>query len=221
MTRSSVRLFILAFCMAATALYLSVVSRAEELPPHAPLSTLAMSIDGWEGRREPDLTPDVLKVLGVDDYVTRTYRKQRQLLGLYIGFHESQRQGDTIHSPLNCLPGAGWQPVDQRMTTLDVVGAPGHDKSPTRIEVNRVTIEKGLDRQLVLYWYQSPRRIVANEYWGKVYTVLDAARYNRTDAALVRIVVPISPDQPADAAEQTAVAFAQGLFPFLGRHLPS
>ena len=57
------------------------------------------------------------------------------------------------------------------------------------IEVNRVVIEKGLDRQVVLYWYQSHGRVVASEYWGKIYTVVDAIRLNRTDAALVRVIV--------------------------------
>jgi EpsI family protein len=87
--------------------------------------------------------------------------------------------------------------------------------------VNRVTIAKGLDRQLVLYWYQSHRRVVASEYWGKVYTVLDSVRYNRTDAALVRVVTPLLDGEPVEAVERRAVAFVQSLFPLLPRHLPS
>ena len=110
-------------------------------------------------------------------------------VGLYVGYHDSQRQGDTIHSPLNCLPGAGWQPLEQGRITVSVRD---HGTArPAPIEVNRVVIGKGLDRQLVLYWYQSHRRVVASEYWGKVYTVLDAMRYNRTDAAMVRVITPV------------------------------
>ena len=66
-------------------------------------------------------------------------------------------------------------------------------------------IQKGLDRQLVLYWYQSHGRVVASEYWGKFYLVRDAVRMNRTDAALVRVIVPMAPnDDNAEAAGGTA-----------------
>ena len=97
-----------------------------------------------------------------------------------------------MHSPLNCLPGAGWLPVRQDRTTIQV-----RTSGTTRdIEVNNFVIEKGLDRQAVLYWYQSHGRVVASEYWGKVYTVLDAMRHNRTDGSLVRVVVPVAGPGP-------------------------
>jgi EpsI family protein len=121
-----------------------------------------------------------------------------------------------MHSPLNCLPGAGWSPVSFRRMDIDV---PANGSVERRINVNRYVIEKGVDRQLVLYWYQAHGRVVASEYWGKFYLVLDAIRTNRTDGALVRIVAPIRSSE--DDAEAQAVAFAQALFPLLGKYLPS
>jgi EpsI family protein len=212
---------IVAVLFVAAAAYLATASKAEELPPREPLSRLSMSIDQWNGRRDADFTPEILAVLGVDDYITRTYvRADSPALGLYIGYHTSQRQGDTIHSPLNCLPGAGWEPLELGRKIIPV---PSGDAtaSPRGIEVNRVVIGKGLDRALVLYWYQSHRRIVASEYWGKVYTVLDSVRYNRTDAALVRIVVSVPNGMSTQMAEDEATTFAQALFPRLLPHLPS
>src|SRR4029077_16516881 len=133
----------------------------------------------------------------------------------------SQRQGDTMHSPLNCLPGAGWTPVQNDRLALRVPTGSGTmgGQAERPIEINRYVIEKGLDRQVVLYWYQSHGRVVASEYWGKIYMVLDAIRSNRTDGALIRIPAPIVSSE-ADA-EQRAIGFAQELFPFLGRYLPS
>ena len=140
-------------------------------------------------------------------------------MGLYVGYYGSQRQGDTVHSPLNCLPGAGWVPTAVGRRTLSVSDN-GHART---IEVNRVVIQKGLDRQLVLYWYQGHGRVVASEYWGKVYLVADAIRMNRTDGALVRVMVPLRDDgRDAEAAsEQAAEDFTRDVFPLLGRHLPS
>jgi EpsI family protein len=87
------------------------------------------------------------------------------------------------------------------------------------IEVNRIVISKGLDQQLVLYWYQSHGRVVASEYWGKIYTVLDALRTNRTDAALVRVICPVGGAAEAKA-EREAVRFVQSFFPLLDDYLP-
>jgi EpsI family protein len=213
----------LASLFLGTALLLAYSFRAEATPVRRPLAELPFTMGSWEGRAERDFQPEIVKILGVDDYVTRSYfGGDHRRLGLYIGYHSSQRQGDTIHSPLNCLPGAGWLPVQQGRAMLSVATDPDRDATRT-IEINRVVIERGLDRQLVLYWYQSHNRVVASEYWGKIYTVLDAIRLNRTDAAMVRVVSPVQSREAEDleAAERAAVAFVQSLFPQLGRHLPS
>ena len=90
------------------------------------------------------------------------------------------------------------------------------------IDINRIVIQKGMDRQIVLYWYQAHGRVVASEYWGKIYTVLDAMRINRTDGALVRVITQIdgSGSESEQIAEKQAVEFVQSVFPLLSRHLP-
>ena len=222
MSSSQIRMIVVALCLIGASVYLAEASRAEVLPTRQPLALLPMSVGGWTGHREADFTPDILAILGVDDYITRTYVQDRWPVGLYVGYHTSQRQGDTIHSPLNCLPGAGWQPVDVGRAIIPVKGAPGVANATTPVEVNRVIIAKGIERQLVLYWYQSHRRVVAGEYRAKIFTVLDSVRYNRTDAALVRVIVPVvEGDVQARDAERRGTAFVQELFPLLGPHLPS
>jgi EpsI family protein len=129
---------------------------------------------------------------------------------LYAGFYHSQRQGDTIHSPQNCLPGAGWRPVASGTVDLSFGGR--------EVTVNRYVIQKGLDRQVVLYWYQGRGRIVANEYFNKALLMLDAARLHRTSGGLVRLLAPVV--TTAEAATDELTAFAAALLPYLERHLP-
>jgi EpsI family protein len=214
------RILIVCGLMLAAAGILARAERTEPVLLREPLAQLPMTVADWRGVRAPDFDKEILDVLGVDDYASRIYsRPGSPGIGLYIGYYRTQSQGDTMHSPLNCLPGAGWQPARQGRTTIDV-----RDGLTTRtIEVNNFVIEKGLDRQVVLYWYQSHGRVVASEYWGKVYTVLDAMRYSRSDGALVRVVRPIAGTGAGaeQAAEKEAAAFVQALFPLLGRHLPS
>lgn len=181
-----------------------------------------MALGDWQGRQEPPFPKDILAVLGVDDYLTRAYFTDggRQGAGLYIGYYQSQRQGDTMHSPLNCLPGAGWEPLSKGNIQIAV---PVASASAARdITINRYVIQKGLDRQLVLYWYQAHGRVIASEYWGKFFLIKDAVRLNRTDGSLVRVIVPIAGgDAGTPAAEETAVRFVKTLFPVLSGYLPS
>ena len=221
------RLMIVVSCFIAGAVCLTVISRTEAVPLREPLETFPMQIGQWTGERL-DLEAATLANLGVDDYLDRAYvTPDQSAVALYIGYYQSQREGDFIHSPLNCLPGAGWSPLSHdriRITT----GENGHEPLPADptlrgIEVNRYVVQKGLDRRLVLYWYQSHGRVVASEYWGKFYLVADALRMNRTDVALVRVISPINGQDQASnqAAERLAVHFVRLMFPLLDRYLPA
>jgi exosortase D (VPLPA-CTERM-specific) len=193
--------------------------RAEETPLGSPFSVFPSQLGQWTGIQNPPFSEDVLKVLGLDDYLSRLYvRSDRSVADLYVGYWRSQRQGDTMHSPQNCLPGAGWEPVSERLLTFP---DPRNAEAPP-ISVNRFVIQKGAQKQLVLYWYQGRGRIVGSEYWSKIYLVLDAARYNRTDAAIVRVVVPVAGSAEADEAraENDAIGFVSELLPALTRFLP-
>jgi EpsI family protein len=160
-----------------------------------------MELEGWSGSDVP-VEPRIVRALGVSDYLSRTYEDiGHPAVFLYVGYYKSQRMGEFIHSPKNCLPGAGWEPVSTGHTVLTTPGG-------KRVLVNQYIVENGLHRQLVLYWYQSHGRIVASEYLSKIYMVLDALRLNRTDAALVRISTPITgTDQ--NGSIQRSVAFAE------------
>jgi len=191
--------------------YSAHLSSAEAVVAREPLSALPLTIGQWHGREAPPLADDVLAQLGVDDYVNREYVAAGSApVGVYIGYYASQRQGDTIHSPQNCLPGAGWRPVESGVATLEAGGR--------RVEVNQFVIQKGLDRQVVLYWYQGRGRVVANEYRNKALLMLDAARLHRTNGGLVRLIAPIN--STTESASTALSAFAVLLFPHLDRHLP-
>jgi EpsI family protein len=196
-------------------------NRPEPARVRATFDRFPMQIQRWTGRQQQPIDDKILAILGVDDYLNRFYvsADDRAVAGLYVGYYKSQRQGDAIHSPLNCLPGAGWEPLSKSFVKIPVTVSQG----TAEIDANRYVIQKGLDRQLVLYWYQSHGRTVASEYWSKFYLIRDAVRLNRTDAALVRIIVPIQPNREgAEAtAETQATEFVRSMFPVLSNYLPS
>ena len=180
---------------------LHLALRREATPLVRPLSSFPFTLNGMQGR-EVALEKWQINALEIDDYLSRIYSQPNTLpLIRYIGYYRSQRQGQIVHTPKNCLPGSGWEPVTSSRIQLDL---PDGRHAPANFYI----IEKGLDRQIVIYWYQAHGRIIASEYWGKLYTMFDAIRINRTDAAVVRISTPIY-NHDEQGAGQRILAFAQ------------
>ena len=149
-----------------------------------------------------------MAVLRADDYLVRDYAlADGHAANIYVGYYATQRTGATYHSPLNCLPGAGWTLSEPGRILIQ----PAQGGAP--IEANRYVVEQGSDnRQVLIYWYQGRGRAVASEYWGKIYTVLDSVRRRRSDGAMVRVMVPVGASEAealrlaSDLAAQTAPA---------------
>jgi EpsI family protein len=187
------------------------VSHGEPIVPRQPLHTLPYKLGDWMGSEHP-LEDQVVQAVGVSDYTNRAYFESGGApVYLYVGYYASQRTGDTIHSPKNCLPGSGWDPIQEGYATIRI------SESQT-LSVNRYVIEKEQDKQLVFYWYQGRGRVIANEYLGKMWMMVDAISRNRTDGALVRLVTPLG-DGEAKAQARLS-AFAQLLFPSLDALIP-
>jgi EpsI family protein len=183
---------------------MAYLSHGESTPPAKPLAEFPKKVAGYTQIIDWPLDKETLDILKVSDYIDRGYWQpgmNRNLMTLFIAYFRSQRTGTTIHSPKNCLPGAGWNPVYSTVYQLQL-------NDGRNVPINLYVLRKGLQQQVVLYWYQAHGRIVASEYWGKFYLVYDALRLNRTDAALVRITVPIQDDDEAKA-KQRAVEFAR------------
>jgi EpsI family protein len=144
-------------------------------------------------------------VLRADDYLSRTYANEGgRAASFYVGYYTTQRTGATYHSPLNCLPGSGWEMGEPGSITITPA-----DGSPS-FEANRYIVENGADRELLVYWYQGRGRKTSSEYWGKIYTVIDSIRRRRSDGAMVRVMMPVGRDEQetlrlaADLAGQIA-----------------
>jgi len=212
---SHLRFALAATLLAATAILLQARNRNEILAPREPLASFPHQLADWEGS-DATLSQDVLDVLGPGDFLLRVYQNtlaQQGSVSLFLAYFPSQRTGDTIHSPKNCLPGAGWSPVESSRITISL---PGHAPFPA----NRYVIAKGAERQLVIYWYWAHDRAVASEYWAKFYLVTDSIRLSRSDGSLVRVTTPLGGGETADAAQQRLSSFAGNVVPLLNNYIP-
>jgi EpsI family protein len=205
------RLWITSAALAGAAILLNAGTHTTSVPARQPLRNLPLSLGEWRGEEMP-LTDRILAAAGVDDYVNRVYSDGSGTeVELYIGYYTNQRSGDLIHSPKNCLPAAGWESVRQGALVVPV-------GSNASILVNDFRIAKGLNQDLVLYWYQGRGRVVADEYKAKFWTIFDAAVRHRTDGSLVRLAIPIR-DSEASARER-GIHFVRALYPQLAAYIP-
>jgi EpsI family protein len=190
-------------------------SGTERAPMARPLSEAPLEFGPWRMAAEGVLEQDVLDVLRADDVVIRSYVDggSGRAASLFVAFFRSQRTGQAPHSPRNCLPGAGWVPSKSDQMAIPI---PGMDAP---IEVNRYIVERGENKSVVLYWYQTPYRVIASEYEAKIYLVLDSIRHRRSDTALVRVVTPVL-DGDEQGATEAAVHFVQSFFVPLRQYLP-
>lgn len=174
------------------------------VPLAAPLEGVLATVDGYRIENQV-VSDEERRIAGMSDYVARLYFSDTTLaFSTYVGYYERQTQGKTIHSPRNCLPGAGWEIVDKR--TMPVISATGSHV------VNRFLLKNGTSLAAVYYWYQGRGRVVANEYAVKVNLLRDAALKGHTEEALVRLVVPV---YGADSAHGRADALALHILPRL------
>ncbi len=155
--------------------------------PRRHLSEFPATLGKWyQSGQDTRFPEDVEAVLRANEYITRDYSKPGgPSANVYVGYYYTQRTGATYHSPLNCLPGAGWVLSDR--TTVTIKPADGRPA----FQANRYLIQNGSYKALLVYWYQGRGRSIASEYWDKVYMVLDSARRGRSDGAMVRIMLPV------------------------------
>lgn len=214
MNQPNIRFWLLLIALVLGGAIINAWERAGEAKiSRKPLKELPQQIGQWRQQGEDvRFDRETEKVLRADDYVSRNFESNGRLASLYVGYYATQRNGSTYHSPLNCLPGAGWVMSDAgRITVSPVNAAP--------FEANRYAIQNGNQRALMIYWYQGRGTAVASEYWAKIYTVLDSVRQRRSDGALVRVMVPLG-HSPAEA-EKSAVELASQAATILPPFVPN
>ena len=219
----STRLWLVVLMMSFTALVLHVRGDVDRVPPSRPLNELPMAIEARNAVDVP-IDDETLAILGKGDFLSRVYIPPHDApatkpgdhaeVGLYIAYFPTQRTGQSIHSPQNCLPGAGWTFQDSGLTTFK-------DSTGKSFTVGEYLITNGNQTEEALYWYQLHGDSIASDYKAKLYTLADSIRYGRTDEALVRIMTPVGPGEPRADARERAVQFATAIAPLLPAYVPN
>jgi EpsI family protein len=210
---STVRIALSATLLLGALVLVHFRSTGEAVPIRKSFQEFPQTIGVFKGQQTTTFDEEIINILKVNDYVARRYVDDRQRsLWLYIGYWQTQRKGAQIHSPKNCLPGSGWEPVEAKVIDVPV----GPARPP--IQVNRYLLQKEREKLLVLYWYQSQGRAVAGEIEARAQLVKNALLRNRTDGALVRVSAAV--EGSVAETEAQLVAYVQAMYPIVADYLP-
>jgi EpsI family protein len=200
--------------LAAQVLAIHVLASGEHPPPPPAPERLPLAFGPWKIFRGDPIDPEVAAELRADRLVSQTYieTSAKAFASLLVAWFQTQQGGARQpHSPKVCLPSGGWTPRIVDEVTVDTSAGP--------ITVNRYVVDKDTQSAVVLYWYQTPRRVIAGEWAAKFWLMADALKDKRTDTALVRVTT--WPTRGGDqAATAVATEFARSLYPKLREYLP-
>ncbi len=191
--------------------------REDSMPQRQRFAAFPLLVGKWKGV-EVGMGQNYIDALKFDDYIIGNYSvaEDRLPVNFYVAYYSSQRKGASAHSPKSCMPGDGWRigKFEQRSIGSHVTGR------GDVLRVNRAIISKGDSRQLVYYWFQQRGRIITNEYLVKWYLFWDALTQQRTDGALVRLVVALPEGARETEADDKLAAFLDVVFPKLESFIP-
>lgn len=179
------------------------------------LGQIPLEVAQWRGT-EVELDSGVEDILDADYNLQRAYwHPLGDLVWLYVGYYGTERGGRPEHTPWECYPAAGWKVV--RHEVVDAVIVPG--QPPLR--GNELLVEKGSDRRLVLFWYQSIRRGgMLGGFDQTLDRFLSRLQFGRADGSLVRLSTPIAPGEDEAVALTRLRAFGREILPLLESHWP-
>jgi EpsI family protein len=193
---------------------LNAIEFREKIPLRDSFTRFPLQVGSWSGARQ-QMDQQFIETLDLSDYVIIDFRDNSgSPVNFYVAYYESQRKGESIHSPETCLPGSGW--IFQQAGRVRVPLAEP-DKSVT---VNRAIMEKSGYRQVSYFWFPARGRILRDAWEMKIYTFWDALTRQRTDGALVRLITPVLQGEEVGAAEQRLREFTKQIVPLLDEYIP-
>ena len=207
---------VLTVALLAQATLFYAASRDEKVTVGPSLDLFPTQLAGWHETDNFPVEQEVKDQLKADDLMNRLYEdpESNKAARAFRGLFQ-----DAAHRPIAALPQElpAWFGMGTRGDGIH--RRPGYGQ-PQPIRINRFVVSHGDETSVVLYWYQSQRRVIASEFSAKFWLVMDSIRYHRSDTALVRVTIPVL-NNDRDSATQTGVSFVQRVFPVLKSYLPA
>ena len=202
--------------LVAMGLFSYQVQEREELTPsRQTFLDFPMDISGWRGTPMA-MEKQYVDTLRFDDYLLADFQGPTTAgpVNFYIAYYQSQKKGQSAHSPKTCLPGGGWEMNSLTETSVTENG------TGKVFPANRVVIQKGDFRQIVLYWFKQRDRLITDEYLVKAFLFWDSMTRRRSDGALIRLTAPLLTGEDETAVDRRLQQFASLIQPIMSAYVP-
>lgn len=200
--------------IALTSLYINVflVGNKVKVQREATLASFPKLIEDWKGSDQL-FSNNTLENLLVDEYIMRKFTKEKNSIWLYIGYYNNESKGGP-HSPRHCYPGSGFNPIKNELIDIPVI-----DKGRDKIRPNKYVFARGIEREIVIYWYQARGRVISDEYAEKIYLIFDKIFRKRSDEALIRFSIAATPETE-EAQGKLLESFVSTVYPLIPKVVP-
>lgn len=204
-----------ALVIAAVPVHAAMMNRPQAIPDRPGLATFPLEVGAWRGQPS-SVDARTQDILDSSDYFLADFVHETDggVVNLWVAYYDQQVKQAALHTPQQCLPGAGWEFV-----SLSTVGAPvgGHSNEP--FSLNRALVTDGRQSMLVYYWLEARGGQFANAQLFKIANVRDSILERRSDGALVRLITPLEPGESEAVAEARLVDFMRAAYPALEPHV--
>ena len=213
--RAAAIALLLCVVFAAGGYSLRRIGHIRTAPPRKEFSAFPSHIGPWQAHRHY-LPQKILDALWADDYISASFTRSGSPNQIYllIPFYEYQGTRHTAHAPQSCLLGGGYEMDAVRLRRIPVAGG-------KRVPVMTMLMSKGERRLLACYFFLQRGRVITNPWWNKWYLFRDALIRKRTDGALVRIEIALTPTQTINDGEAVLTSFLEDLWPVLPAYIPN
>ena len=201
------KIIILALCLVITSIFIYSKPSSIAVEKNISLKQALADIHGWENNGFSPFDQKIVDALELDDYANQSYTKGQDIVSLYIGYYLTTKKVGAAHDPLVCFPGQGWALTDKKSGELIL-----NQETDNSLSYSSMIAQRGLQKELVIYWFQSYDRTNPDTLSQKISSLLGKILNNREDNAFVRVSVAIE-NQLKDKAFNNGEKFIKSFYP--------
>jgi len=205
MTKHNLYFAVTCAILISASFYLKIQHRETETPPQKPLESIPFQLNNFYGQKKL-YDQNGFDSNSADQWILRNYRNGDGMpILLYFGYWENQNEHKKIRPPRFTKERWSYLRMESK-----VVG-----EGPVPINIKMFLNEKGAEQELVYYCYIINGKIIGNDYVFRFLNILNSILYGRTNAALLRVSMPVSSEWPLEKAESYEEEFLKEIMSFL------
>ncbi len=204
---SSTRVVVLTICFVITSVFIYRQPLTMVAIKQIPLSDALFNIKGWKSSGLDPFDKKVIESLNLDDYTHMHYSNGKETVSLYIGYYLSTKKLGALHDPLVCFPGQGWQISDIQRGRYEFQSKINHE-----INYSTFIAQRGVKKELVIYWFQSYDKTNPDTFSQKITSCLKKASIYREDNAFVRLTMTVE-DRSLLECREIILRFIRSFYP--------